>query len=177
MVEDKKLLIAGIDPGETKSYALLDLDGNLVKVGSSKSFNLESLLKEISSCGKIIVVGTDVTPCPKFVRKIASALRANLYTPKENLLVKKKMYLNNEFRKETEMKLKNKHQKDALAIAITALKSVKPLFNKIDMHLMQENKQHLAMGIKEQVIINKIPISKALQRIEMLPNGRFISKF
>ena len=87
------------------------------------------------------------------------------------------MYLNNEFRKETEMKLKNKHQKDALAIAITALKSVKPLFNKIDMHLMQENKQHLAMGIKEQVIINKIPISKALQRIEMLPNGRFISKF
>lgn len=163
---DKPLLIAGIDPGETKSYALVDIEGNLIKVNSSKHYSLESLLKEISSQGRVILVGTDVNPCPKLVRKVASALKAGLFIPQENLLVRKKQSLNNEFRKSTNQKMKNKHQKDALAIALLAWKSLNPLFNKIDLHLMQHRKQHLSPAIKEQVLINKIPIRKAITEAE-----------
>src|SRR3989338_693990 len=100
------------------------------------------MIREISSYGRVVMVGTDVNPCPKLVRKIASALRANLFIPEENLLVRKKLSLNNEFRKQTKQKMKNKRQKDALAIALLAWRSLNPLLNKIDLHLLQENKQH-----------------------------------
>lgn len=166
MIHATQLLIAGIDPGETKSFALLDIEGRLVKCKSSKHYSLESLLREISSQGKVVLVGTDVNPCPKLVKKIASALKADLFIPQENLLVRKKHILNNEFRKSTNQKMKNKHQKDALAIALLALKSLNPLFNKIDLHLLQHNKQHLSPEIKEQVLINKIPIRKAVTLTE-----------
>ena len=54
MVNDKKLLIAGIDNGATKSYALLDLDGQLIRINSSKKFTLASITKEISGEGTVV---------------------------------------------------------------------------------------------------------------------------
>jgi len=144
---------------------LLDIYGSLVNVSSSKNYNLESIIKEMSSYGKVVVVGTDVNPCHKFVRKISKALKAELFIPKENMLVKKKVYLNNEFRKETKIKMKNKHQRDALAIAMIALKSLNPLLNKIELHLIQENKEHLTEKVKEIVLVERIPINKAVKSL------------
>ena len=167
MIKNKKLLIAGIDPGETKSYALIDIEGRVVKINSSKKLNIELLIREISGHGRIILVGTDVNPCPRFVRKVAGALKAPVYVPEENLRVKRKRQVNNEFIRDNKIKLvKDKHQKDALAIALLALKSVKPLFNKIELHLIQNNKEHLSARIKEEVVVNKIPIRKAVEIIE-----------
>lgn len=164
--DTQKLLIAGIDPGGTKGYAVIDLEGRLITLGSSKNLTLESLTKEISSYGKIILVGTDVNPCPKFVKKIASSLRSDLYVPEHNLLVRKKKSVNNNYLNKNKLKgrlkMENKHQKDALAIAILALKSLKSLCNKIDNHLTQNHLTHLSKEVKEQVLVNKIPISKAL---------------
>ena len=34
-----KLLIAGIDPGTISAYCILDLDGNLISIGSEREFN------------------------------------------------------------------------------------------------------------------------------------------
>ena len=167
MVKNKKLLIAGIDPGETKSYALIDIEGRVVKINSSKKLNLESLVSELLGYGKIILVGTDVNPCPRFVKKVAGALKAQVYVPEENLRVKRKRQVNNEFIRDNKVKLvRDKHQKDALAIALLALKSVKPLFNKIELHLIQNKKEHLLERIKEEVVVNKIPIRKAVEIIE-----------
>ena len=167
MVKNKKLLIAGIDPGETKSYALIDIEGRVIKINSSKKLNIELLIREISGHGRIILVGTDVNPCPRFVKKVAGALKAQVYVPEENLRVKRKRQVNNEFIRDNKIKLvKDKHQKDALAIALLALKSVKPLFNKIELHLIQNNKEHLSARIKEEVVVNKIPIRKAVEIIE-----------
>jgi len=143
VVKNKKLLIAGIDPGETKSYALIDIEGRVVKINSSKKLNLESLVSELLGYGKIILVGTDVNPCPRFVKKVAGALKAQVYVPEENLRVKRKRQVNNEFIRDNKIKLvKDKHQKDALAIAL------------------------LSARIKEEVVVNKIPIRKAVEIIE-----------
>jgi len=171
VVSATQLLIAGIDPGETKSFAIMDIEGNLKGISSSKHYNLESMIKEISSYGKVVIVGTDVNPCPKFVKGISKALKADLFVPRENILVRKKNNLNNEFRKQTKQKMKNKHQKDALAIAILALKSLNPLLNKIDLRLLQENKQHLSIKIKEQVLVKKIPIKKAIDLLETIQSS------
>ena len=166
MVNDTRLLIAGIDNGATKSYALLDLDGQLVKINSSKKFTLASITKEISGEGRVVRIGSDVTPCPHFIKKIATSLNAEVYIPKEDILIRKKNQLSSVYLREKKLrdkiKLKDHHQRDALVAAILTLKSMNPLLNKINNHLNQNNMQHLSEEVKERVIVNKISIAEAL---------------
>lgn len=167
VIKDKKLLIAGIDNGSTKGYALLDLDGQLIRINSSKKFTLASITREISTHGKVVRIGSDVDRCPQFIKKIAASLNAEIYIPKENILIKKKNQLSSDYLREKKLrdkiKLKDHHQRDALAAAILALKSMNPLLNKINNHLHQNNMQHLSEEVKEKVIIDKIPIAEAIE--------------
>ena len=43
----KPLLIVGIDPGVTVGYALLDINGNVIKLYSSKELDLDKLISKI----------------------------------------------------------------------------------------------------------------------------------
>lgn len=167
MIKDTRLLIAGIDNGATKGYALLDLNGQLIKINSSKKFTLASIIKEISMQGKVVRIGSDVSRCPQFIKKIATSLNAGIYIPKEDILIRKKNQLSSVYLREKKLrdkiKLKDHHQRDALAAAILALKSLRPLLNKINNHLNQNNMQHLSEEVKERVIVNKIPITQAMK--------------
>ena len=166
VVKDKRLLIAGIDNGSTKGYALLDLNGELVRIASSKKYTLASLTREISTEGKIVRIGSDVNPCPQFIKKLATSLNSDIYMPKENVLIKKKNQLSSNYLREkrlrNKIKLKDHHQRDALAAAILTLKSINPLLNKINNHLHQNNKEHLSEEVLKKVILEKIPISQAI---------------
>ena len=168
VVKDKKLLIAGIDNGSTKGYALLGLNGDLIRVSSSKKYTLASLTREISREGRIVKIGGDVNPCPEFIKKLARSLNSDVYTPKENILIKKKNQLSSDYLREKRLrgkiKLEDHHQRDALTAAILTLKSMNPLLNKINNHLNQKNMQHLSESIIEKVIIDKIPIAEALSK-------------
>ena len=46
-----------------------------------------------------------------------------------------------------------------------ALKSLNPLLNKIELHLIQENKEHLTEKVKEIVLVERIPINKAVKSL------------
>ena len=166
MVEDKKLLIAGIDNGSTKGYALLDLNGELIGISSSKKYTLASLTKEISKEGRIVKIGTDVNSCPQFIKKLATSLNSSIFIPKENIQVKKKNQLSRDYLREKKLrdkiKLKDHHQRDALATAILTLKSLNPLLNKINNHMTQKSMKHLSGGVIEKVILEKIPIADAI---------------
>ena len=70
-MQEKPLLVVGIDPGTTIGYAVLDLDGNLIKIDSSKHITLSSLISGITAIGKVILVGTDKKAVPGFVKKFA----------------------------------------------------------------------------------------------------------
>ncbi len=167
MIKDKRLLIAGIDNGSTKGYALLDLNGNLIRVSSSKKYTLASLTKEISSDGKVVKIGSDVNPCPQFIKKLATSLNSSIFVPKENILIKKKNQLSSDYIREKKLrdkiKLKDHHQRDALTAAILTLKSMNPLLNKINNHLRQKNKEYLSEDVIEKVIIEKVSISQATE--------------
>lgn len=160
-------MIAGIDNGSTKGYALLDLNGQLIRINSSKKFTLASIIKEISGEGKVVRIGSDVSRCPQFIKKIATSLNAGIYIPKEDILIRKKNQLSSVYLRERKLrdkiKLKDHHQRDALVAAILTLKSMRPLLNKIDNRLNQNNMQYFSEEIKEKVIINKIPISQAIE--------------
>ena len=82
-------------------------------------------------------------------------------------MIKKKNQLSSDFLREKKLrdkiKLKDHHQRDALTAAILALKSINPLLNKIENHIIQNNLQHTSEQIKEKVILEKIPIAEAFK--------------
>ena len=159
-MNDRKLLIVGIDPGITTAYAVLDIDLNLIGVRSSKQLDLNQLISNISGLGKVILVGTDKAKIPHLVEDFSAKFGANIANPKEDLGVEEKKSIAANFIVE------NEHQADALASALFAYKSIKSLLDKID-HFVEENKkQNIRNKIKELVILNKISIKSAVSLIE-----------
>src|SRR3989344_2700831 len=166
-MEDRKLLIVGIDPGITTAYAALDIEGKLIKTNSSKNFDLNQLISEIIKIGKVILVGTDKSRTPNLVYMFATKLGAKIISPNEDLKVdeKRKMILGFSF--------EDGHQADAIASALFAFKSAKPLFNKIDSFAHDSKKLEIKDRIKELVITKKIIVEKKLNEDDFL---RFYNK-
>lgn len=160
-----RLLIAGIDPGTVGAYALLDLDGNLVYFGSDRGLGYNNIIRNITEHGKIFLIGCDVCSVPPKIGKIARILGARIVAPDHNLGYLEKIKLVDRFLKVQKgfIKLRNKHEKDALASALYGLKKINTLIKKIDDHLKQNNKKHLIESVKRKVLLENFPISKAVK--------------
>ena len=160
----EKLLIAGIDPGTQSAFALLTLSGDVVRLFSGRNVSAERLLKELAKEGKVAIVGTDVTPAPQLVKKVARSLGARLIEPERNLQFHEKIKIVDEFLKKKSdfVEIQNKHEKDALCAALYSLKKISYLLKKIEDTLKQKNLEHLSLEVKEKVLLEGIPIAKAL---------------
>jgi len=123
---DRPYLIAGIDPGTTTGIAILDFDGELLSLFSSKDLSLDKVIKYLTGFGKVSLVAVDVKPAPSLVTRLATKLGSQLYVPEEPLHVSEKIELTRG------NKTKNSHQRDALAAALTAHHKFKNKFMKID---------------------------------------------
>ena len=119
--------ILGLDPGTRVGYALLDLYGNIVDIDSFKGDLNEAIFR--TSKYNILVVGTDVCKIPRFVGRFASRIGAQVVFPENNLLFYEKRKKTKEYLKKLDIKLKNKHEMDALAAALIAYRGFKSLFN------------------------------------------------
>ncbi|MCD6414177.1 MAG: DUF460 domain-containing protein [Candidatus Diapherotrites archaeon] len=108
-------MIVGIDPGTTVGFAVLDLDGNPVKVGSFKNKSIDDLVRILSSYEPVLV-SSDVAKVPEAVKKVAIAFNATVFHPTENLQIEEKVKL---IRGHS---VSNVHERDALAAAIKAYK-------------------------------------------------------
>lgn len=160
-----KLLIAGIDPGTVGAYALLDLDGNIVDIASGRDFNQSKITYEMTKHGKIFLIGCDVYQCPALTARIASSIGARVINPDHDLKYLEKIKIVDDFLKTQNnfVKLENKHEKDALAAALYGLKRIRSLLKKIDDHLEQNDKQYLVDEIKRKVLLDNVPIAKAVK--------------
>ena len=116
-MEDRKLLIAGIDPGTTTAFAVLDIEGNLLHLVSSKQFDLNRLISEAIKFGKVVLVGTDKMKIPGLVGSFAAKLGARVIGPEEDLKVEEKRRMTGSFNFDDE------HQADALGSALFAYRS------------------------------------------------------
>lgn len=158
---DKRLLVVGIDPGTTTAYAILDINGNIVDLRSSKLFNFSNLLLEIMKHGKIVVVAADTSPASGFVDKFSRVTGAKLVYPKENLKTIEKKRLTSDF------EVKNVHEKDALSAALFAFKRIKPLLRKVDSYLTKKDKMDFADDIKSLLLAKDgVSITDALRTME-----------
>ncbi len=159
---DKNLLIVGVDPGTTLGYALLDIDGNVVGLRSSKQLDLNSLISEIIKQGHPLLIGTDRKDLPSFVSKFGTRVGAKVVMPEEDMPVGYKKNLTNEHSKQ----LKNEHQRDALASAIFAFKKYRPLIDKINLFVEKNNKISLRQDLINLVVKNDISLNYALEILE-----------
>jgi hypothetical protein len=111
-------VILGVDPGTTTALAVLDLQGDLREVQSARGLSLEDALTVTSRYGGVLSVASDVPVPPRFVERLASALRSPLYAPSRPLTVAEKTeVVNRRFGKDS---YQNAHERDALAAAIKA---------------------------------------------------------
>ena len=159
-MEDKKLLIVGIDPGTTTAYAVLDIESNLIYLKSSKQLDLNQMISEIITFGKPVLVGTDKVKVPSLIEAFAAKLGAKIVSPQEDLKVIEKRRMTENF------DFSDEHQGDALASALFAYRDTKALLDKIDFFAKENNKHSIKDRIKELVIIKKISIKSAVNIIE-----------
>jgi len=127
----KTSAIVGIDPGVTTAIAILNLDREVLSLKSSKSFSLENALSFISSQCRPLMISCDVAKAPKVVEKVAAAFSVKLFMPDEDLHRLGKSRLVKEF----DFQFSNTHERDALASALTAHDSIRPLLRRIEERL------------------------------------------
>ncbi|MBS3145100.1 DUF460 domain-containing protein [Candidatus Woesearchaeota archaeon] len=162
------LIIVGIDPGITTAYAVLDVDGHVRKLKSSKELALNNLLAEITNEGKVLVIGTDVKHIPGLIEKFSAKVGAKVIVPEEDMKVGFKERI-------TEMyNPRDDHQRDALAAALHAFKEVQPMLQKVDETLKRIGKEHLSIEVKLRAL-KGYTIGNALAFLEE-PEDEAVSK-
>lgn len=157
-----KLLILGVDPGAKVGYVIMDLDGNVIKSASRKNLSYESLIKITLNYGRVVVVGSDVSPASSYVKKISTMLGAMLAQPEDDIWTKHK----NEMVKG--YVLKDTHQKDAMVAAIVALNHVKPVLNKIRRILKKKNKLNKENEVVKLTLTKRhLSVDRAVRMLEV----------
>ncbi|MBI3033588.1 DUF460 domain-containing protein [Candidatus Woesearchaeota archaeon] len=155
--DKKRLLIIGIDPGTTSSYAALDTEGKIVRIRSAKELDLKTIIAEVTEQGTPLAVGTDRKNCPAIIQQFSAKTGARIITPEEDLAVHEKIQLTKG------AECRNSHEKDALASAITAMKELEPLLKKIGRTLEKRQKTGLKPEVTSLVVKSGISISSALE--------------
>lgn len=138
---EKNSVIVGIDPGFTTAFAILNFQGQVIKIDSKRELGLNNFISIISSYGSIAVVACDISTIPNFVLKVAKKFHALIIKPQKELSRKKKKQIVKDFDKELIKRTKNRHEIAALAAAILAYKKFSPLINKIKNLDIEENKK------------------------------------
>jgi uncharacterized protein len=118
-VTKRTYTIVGVDPGTTTAFAVLDLKGRVLSVASSRSWGFSELVGLLIESGHPIIIATDKNPTPGTVERIKRAFNAILWTPVSSLSVEQKL------RDTKPFDYANEHERDALAAAIDAARSVK----------------------------------------------------
>ena len=156
----RQLLIAGLDPGTTFAYALLDLDGRPVVVDSVKEHSQQSIVKDITHHGRILVLGSDKKGTPDTVSKIAAQTGARIIEPDHDLSVQEKRDLTRSD------KPGNSHERDALAAAYTHYRSIAQTIVKIRKFIEREGLDDMANEITLLVIRHDINVRHARELLD-----------
>jgi len=135
-------LIVGIDPGTTIGVAILNLNGELKGLISSRVMSIPDIVEYIRERGKPVIVATDVYPPPDTVEKIKRSFKATLFAPDERISVDEKVRIAKPYG------YNNDHERDALSAAIKAYNAYKSKFAQID----RKAPAHLANDVKVMAI-------------------------
>lgn len=155
-------LIVGIDPGTKTGIALLDLNGKVVELFSSKDMGVNKTVEYVASNGNSSIIASDVSRTPHFISKVASKLGCPLSIPKESLSQVEKNNITDGYT------MRDSHQRDALAAALTTFNKYKNQFRKIDtLNLGDEVKHRVLRGMR---VIPQQTRSPKPKKVKNTPN-------
>jgi predicted RNase H-like nuclease (RuvC/YqgF family) len=143
-----RLVILGVDPGTTIGIAVLDFTGKPLLVASGKVPDREQVVGEVLRFGKPVIIAVDTSKPPEFAKKLASKLGAILYTPEYDLTVEEKQKLSSEYSTLYTIDIPDSHARDALAGAIKAYRSFKPLIEEVE-----SKTRGLRSVVREKIIV------------------------
>jgi predicted RNase H-like nuclease (RuvC/YqgF family) len=154
-----RYLIVGIDPGTTVGIAACDLNGEIVRVHSSRQMGMSDVIEFLYSLGKPIIIASDVSPMPFSVEKIRRAFQAIPFTPRQDISVETKYEVAGPY------KYGNDHERDAITAAIEASRFWKHKFTHILKRLpagidMDEVRAGLIRGNSLEQILETLQGSK-----------------
>ncbi|QLC33296.1 DUF460 domain-containing protein [Halarchaeum sp. CBA1220] len=107
-------VLVGVDPGTTTAVALVDLDGHLLDVLSTRTADTADVIEWIVERGRPVLVAADVTPMPATVDQIRRSFDAAGWHPENDLPVDEKQH------RTREEGYDNDHERDAMAAALYA---------------------------------------------------------
>ncbi|HLD42674.1 MAG TPA: DUF460 domain-containing protein [Candidatus Nanoarchaeia archaeon] len=160
-----KPLLIGIDPGTTVGVSVLDMQGRVIEVSSSKELSLPKLIAHIIPFGKPIIAATDKRQIPKFIEKFAASTGAKIIAPREDLKVLEKRELCRGF------KTASQHQLDALASSLFAYKHISPLLRKIRSVLEKQERIESFETIAEQILLDDKNVEACLSGLSEKPEA------
>ncbi|MEM2109879.1 MAG: DUF460 domain-containing protein [Candidatus Odinarchaeota archaeon] len=158
----ERRLIIGVDPGITTGLAIIDLDGNILDLKSSKMFSKGEVLNYIREYGLPLIYACDTMQVPELIVKLANATRSKIFSPRRIMSIAEKQELVYNFTRGCMVKITNSHKRDALAAAVKAYHYYKPIFDKIDLKLSKTPYFIPANKVKAEVIMCEKSISKAI---------------
>ncbi|MHA1836125.1 MAG: DUF460 domain-containing protein [Candidatus Odinarchaeia archaeon] len=156
-------LIVGVDPGITTGLAILDLNGQILNVKSTKSFSKNQIIDHIYSYGVPILFASDTMTPSNFVIKLANITRSKIFSPKRTLSISEKQEIVSNYVKETKIKISNSHIRDALAAAIKAYQCYLPVFNKIEQKIKKVKIPISINEIKAEVILKERSVGQIIE--------------
>lgn len=158
-MEKSLLLVAGIDPGTTVGFCVLEMNGRVVSLQSSKALTLDRIIEKTVHLGRLVIVGCDKRKVPEFVSKYAAQFRAKTISPDHDLSIEEKRELVGT------RKTINSHEFDSLASALFCLKETAPLLRKIRFFVKQQDREDLFSEVAEIVIKRGIAIRLAYDMV------------
>nr|WP_247010229.1 DUF460 domain-containing protein [Halorientalis litorea] len=118
-------VIVGMDPGTTTAVAVVDLDGGVLDVFSTRTADTAEVIEWIIERGRPIVVAADVTPMPETVEGVRRSFEAAGWVPHSDLPVDGKKH------RTREEAYDNDHERDALAAALEAYDAHEDQFERV----------------------------------------------
>lgn len=108
------------------------------------------------------VVACDKIPVPKGVLLLKSIFSARLYKPHKSLTGLQKSFLTRDF------KVKNEHERDALAAALKALRSFKNKFELVEKKAENAGIPSSRRALLKRLVLKGETVDKALKRVKLM---------
>jgi len=149
-------LIAGIDSGTWRAFAIVDFEGNALSVESRKNWGENSFIRDLAVFSPTIIACDKSIP-PRKVSILKRVFSARLYKPSKNLTVAQKHRLVEDF------KVKNSHERDALASALKAFKSVSSKLATVKKKAFKAGVPKEKLHAVQKLVLKGMPVRKALE--------------
>ncbi|AEA13306.1 hypothetical protein TUZN_1846 [Thermoproteus uzoniensis 768-20] len=121
-------LIVGVDPGIVTGIAIMDLEGKVLHTEARRNLSRGESLRRIYQWGVPVIIATDVSDVPDYVKKLAAMSGAVLYKPEKDLSVSEKSSIAEKIGYPVE----TSHERDALAAAYKAFAEYRTKFERLE---------------------------------------------